>query len=70
MTKATLIAAELLFSSHPLNKSFRKWVEDRAKKQGIEGEAHIDGQAGALQLTRRKARKFLTQYPQYRQNAA
>ena len=69
--KPNLTAADILVGSHPLHNSLCKWVQDRAALHGVKGRADVlPNTPGPLLLTKRKARRFLTQYPQYRQNAA
>ena len=59
-------AAELLKTDHPLHRAFKSWVKKRAALHGG-GEPDTHAKPGPLELTRRKARRFLSQYPQYRQ---
>ena len=65
-----LVAADLLKSSHPLHPAVGKWVKKRAAEQGVQGDPATSSTPGVLQLTRRKARRFLNQFPQYRKGAA
>jgi hypothetical protein len=48
-------ARDLLSPSHPLHQFFTRWVKNRHAQVG-----------GGEELTVRKARKFLTKFPQYR----
>lgn len=66
MSKKTLVAADLLKADHPLRPAFGKWIKKRAALLGLQGEPDTHNLPGPLQLTRRKARRFLTQFPQYR----
>mgnify|MGYP001291916152 CR=1 FL=1 len=43
-------AADVLKESHPLNNPFRKWLQSK----------------GDAPATKRQARKFLTEFPQFR----
>ena len=52
-------AADIMAESHPLHRSFKAWCERRNAQHG-----------GGAELTKRKARKYLAQFPQYRRSLA
>ena len=67
-----LQAADLLDADCPLHGPFLKWCVARVEKQSARCGAVVRGdrtntQADASEPTKRKARKFLAEYPQFRE---
>jgi hypothetical protein len=64
-----LVAKDLLGAGHPLHRPFKAWVAKRADavtSGNVSGGGHRASTSDPAALTVRKARKYLSAFPQYK----